>query len=167
MGGDRARERWEEEGVDVRVEDRGRGVREEFTDDSARVHRWVDEKGKEEDAKGEKTKGDDRGGCGRRGRGDGERTGADVGAGAQGGGGIKGEIKVKEGWQEEVDRSSHRRITTIINRRNLAREMCNNKRNTHTHTRTHERKRASPVARRRARHGIVRNNRIRFRALFF
>ena len=165
MGGDRARERWEEEGVDVRVEDRGRGVREEFTDGSARVHRWVDEKGKEEDAKGEKAKGDERGGCG--GRGDGERTGADAGAdddaGAQGGGGIKGEIKVKEGWQEEVDRSSHRRITTNINRRNLAREMCNNKRKTYTH----ERKRASSVARRRVRREIVRNNRIRFRALFF
>lgn len=165
MGGDRARERWEEEGVDVRVEDRGRGVREEFTDDSARVHRWVDEKGKEEDAKGEKAKGDERGGCG--GRGDGERTGADAGAdddaGAQGGGGIKGEIKVKEGWQEEVDRSSHRRITTFVIRRNLAREMCNNKRKTYTH----ERKRASSVARRRVRREIVRNNRIRFRALFF
>lgn len=148
MGGDRARERWEEEGIDVRVEDHGRGVREEFTDDSARVHRWVDEKGKEEDAKGEKAKGDERGGCGGRGRGDGERTGADAGtdtdAGAQGGGGIKGEIKVKEGWQEEVDRSSHRRITTIVIRRNLAREMCNNKRkNIHTREETRITRRAT------------------------
>jgi len=174
VGGDRARERWEEEGVDVRVEDRGRGVREEFTDGSACVHRWVDEKGKEEDAQGEKAQGDERGGCGGRGRGDGERTGADADAagtddGGQGGGGIKGEIKVKEGWQEEVDRSSHRRITTLIIRWNLAREMCNNKRNIRTHTCTHTREETRVIRRAtsRVRHGIVRNNRTRFRALFF
>ena len=61
---DRARERWEEESVDVRVENRRRGVREEFTDDSIGVHRWVDEKAKEAHAQGEKAKDDARVGGG-------------------------------------------------------------------------------------------------------
>ena len=97
---DRARERWEEESVDVRVENRRRGVREEFTDDSIGVHRWVDEKAKEAHAQGEKAKdharvGDGGGGGDERGQRDDDEDDDD--------GDIERDIKVKKGKEGEEE----------------------------------------------------------------